>query len=196
MTEPTPTKTVTRTYVDVETTGLDPEKYELLEVAVVQEEVSPPYNQPGTITQLWSQKILPMHIEKAEAKALEVNGYTPEAWECAVPFESVADRLVELFDTKSVWIGHNPQFDRQFIVKALSSLGKNTEKAERHRIIDTTAIAYMAWGLDGRLPLGLNALREFLHLDTKGAHGALKDAMDCRAVFYLALAKLFNLPVV
>ncbi len=56
------------------------------------------------------------------------------------------------------------------------------------RLIDTTTMAYTAWGLDGELHLGMDNLRDFLGISTEGAHGALKDAMDCREVFYRALS--------
>ena len=35
----------------------------------------------------------------------------------------------------------------------------------------------------------LDSLRKFLGVKTEGAHRALKDAMDCREVFYRALAE-------
>lgn len=57
------------------------------------------------------------------------------------------------------------------------------------RLIDTTTMAYTAWGLDGELHLGMDNLRDFLHISKEGAHGALKDALDCREVFYRSLAR-------
>ena len=57
-----------------------------------------------------------------------------------------------------------------------------------HRTIDTTTVAFMAWGLDGKLKLSLDSLRDHLGLSREGAHTALKDALDCREVFYRALA--------
>ena len=56
-----------------------------------------------------------------------------------------------------------------------------------HRTIDTTTVAYLAWGLDGKVKLSLDNLRSLLSLSTEGAHTAMKDATDCREVFYLAL---------
>ena len=177
-----------RIFVDTETTDLEEglDKGELLEVSVVREKLSPPYTQRGEITDTWVKKILPKHIETASVEALRVNGYTPEKWADAVPFETVADELVAKLKN-ATWVGHNPTFDRDFIVDSLARIGK-TPKIQR-RLIDTTTMAYAAWGLDGELHLGLDNLRELLHISKHGAHGALKDAMDCREVFYRALTR-------
>lgn len=176
-----------RIYVDTETTDLEEgtDKGELLEVAIIREELSPPYTQRGVITDIWVKKILPKHIETASADALRVNGYTPEKWADAVPLESVADELVSKLKN-ATWVGHNPTFDRDFILDSLKRLGKDP-KIQR-RLIDTTTTAYVAWGLDGELKLSLDNLRDHLGISKEGAHGALKDAQDCREVFYRSIA--------
>ena len=189
-------KPIKRKYVDVETTGLDVGTHELLEVAVVIEEVSAPFTHPGTITVQWCRKIIPQHIETATPVALKVNGYTPEAWADAVTFDSVAEELAILLTGRGTIIGQNPKFDMGFIKHALEACGaldrlaqKSVDTKISHRTIDTTTMAYVAWGLDGELKLGLDSLRKFLGVKTEGAHRALKDAMDCREVFYRALAE-------
>lgn len=176
-----------RIYVDTETTDLKegPDKGELLEVAIVREEIAAPYTSPGVITDTWVKKILPKHIETASPQALAVNGYTPEKWANAVPLEAVADELAAKLKN-ATWIGHNPTFDRDFILGSLNRIGK-APKIQR-RLIDTTTMAYAAWGLDGELKLSLDNLREHLGISKEGAHGALKDAQDCREVFYRSIA--------
>lgn len=178
---------VYRIFVDTETTGLEegPDKGELLEVAIVREVISSPWNTPGKITDTWVKKIRPKHIETASPEALKVNGYTPEKWASAVPFEDVADELMEKLKN-AMWVGHNPTFDRDFILNSLKRVGK-TPKIQR-RLIDTTTTAYVAWGLDGELRLGMDDLREHLDIPKDGAHGALKDALDSREVFYRSVA--------
>jgi len=181
------TDTCIRIFVDVETTALATEKGEIIDVAFLVEEVQKPFVLPGKIISQWSQKVLPEHIETAEPRALEVNGYTPEAWKDAVPFENVIPKLMEIFSTKGTWIGHNPQFDRNHIVYGLAIHGRNVERPDRHRLIDTTTVAYLAWGLNGSVSMSMNNLRKILGLSTDGAHGALKDCFDAREVFYKGL---------
>lgn len=66
-------------FVDVETTGLDPERHELLEVAAVRVH-------PHTLEPLdhASARVRPGRLADANPRALEVNGYTDEAWRDAV----------------------------------------------------------------------------------------------------------------
>ena len=175
--------------MDTETTDLDPTKGELLEVAIVRELVNPKDPSRAEIVDTWVRKILPVHLETASPEALKVNGYTAEKWGDAVPFSTVAhDLATKLKD--ATWIGHNPTFDRGFLEAALLTAGV-VPKLQR-RLIDTTTVAYLAWGLDGDLHLSLDTLRTHLGISTEGAHGALKDAMDCREVFYRALENLYH----
>jgi len=176
---------IVRIYLDTETTGLDPTVNEVIEVAIVREEVEYPYTGPGKLTLMWSRKVAPQHIETAEPVALKVNGYTPEAWANATPFSAIAGELVEHLKGGTL-IGHNPKFDTGFIAAELKRAGVDARIS--HRTIDTTTVAYMAWGLDGNLKLSLDSLRDHLGLSREGAHTALQDALDCREVFYRALA--------
>lgn len=176
---------IVRIYLDTETTGLEPAVHEVIEVAVVREEVPYPYTQPGKITLMWSRKVAPRHLETASPEALKVNGYTPEKWANAQPFSVIAGELVEHMKGGTI-IGHNPKFDTGFIAAELKRAGVDARIP--HRTIDTTTAAYMAWGLDGNLKLSLDSLRGHLGLSSGGAHTALQDALDCREVFYRALA--------
>jgi DNA polymerase-3 subunit epsilon len=176
---------IIRIYLDTETTGLDPAVHEVIEVAVVREEVFYPYTGPGTVTETRCWKIAPRHIETASPEALKVNGYTPEGWAGAVPFGDIAEELVGLLKGGTL-IGHNPKFDTGFLAAELKRAGVDARIS--HRTIDTTTVAFMAWGLDGKLKLSLDSLRDHLGLSRDGAHTALKDALDCREVFYRALA--------
>jgi len=65
--------------IDTETTGLDPAKHEVIEFAGIKID-------PVTLEVIdtLTFKVKPLHIETAQSKALEVNGYTPEAWAEAI----------------------------------------------------------------------------------------------------------------
>ena len=83
-------------YIDTETTGLNPAKHEIIEIAIITE------NEDGTFER-WHTKIKPDHIENAHPKALEVNGYTPEAWEGAPNFEDVVPEITSRLKG-SIWL--------------------------------------------------------------------------------------------
>lgn len=174
-----------RIFVDTETTHTDPALGELLQVAIVREEITEPWNLPGRIVSTLNAKILPTHLETADPEALVVNGYSPEAWADAKPFKDVAGQIVDIC-RNATWIGHNPTFDRTFILKAFAELGRVPRLQKR--LVDTVSLAYSAWGLDGELKLSMENLREYLHLTSANPHDALNDALDCREVFYRAIA--------
>lgn len=128
----------------------------------------------------------------AESKALEINGYSDEAWEGAYDLEEVA----EIIANSIAWgplVGHNIQFDLGHIVNSLESIGwrktKNFERFDTSKgtfqlaypIIDTCALSYLFLETERQ---NLNVLREHLNIDSEGAHEATKDTEDCRTIFY------------
>ena len=181
----------TRLWLDTETTGLDAQQHELLEVAVVVESVAP--DGSGEIMHRWSRRIAPERIETASPKALEVNGYTAEAWQDAPRFEDVADHLAEVLLSGTVICGHNVGFDVAFIEAAFARVGRKV-RVPYHRV-DTVTLAYAAWMSTGSGPgLSLDKLRAHLGIEADGSHSALKDALDARTVYYAAIAALRGAP--
>ena len=68
-----------RIFLDIETTGLDCNRHEILEIAVVKELIEAPYNAPGIIVEEWCRTIIPRNIVDADPIALGVNGYLQQA---------------------------------------------------------------------------------------------------------------------
>ena len=60
---------------------------------------------------------------------------------------------------------------------------QNTEKSYRfgYPLIDTCALAYIHLPTEKQ---NLNAIRDYLGIDTSRAHDAESDVEDCRQVFY------------
>jgi DNA polymerase-3 subunit epsilon len=187
MSEPHKIRPANRIWIDTETTGLDPVKGEVIEIAIVTETVSP--DGGGTVIESWSTKIAPERIEDASPKALEVNGYTPEAWAGAPTFAEVAPEITRRLASGSVIAGHNVGFDVGFIEAAFARIGSGV-RIPYHKI-DTVTLAYAAWNGTGTGPgLSLDKLRKHLGIPMEGSHSALKDALDARAVYYEALTTL------
>lgn len=94
-------------FIDTETTGLVADRHELLEVAVVTEEVNPSNPKlPGRIVREWCRKVKPQNLAEAEPKALEVNGYNDADWKNASPFADLARELLGLLQD-GIIVGHN-----------------------------------------------------------------------------------------
>lgn len=189
LSEPHEIRRPTRLYLDTETTGLDPFQHEVIEVALVIEEIPEDPNAVGTIIQTWCRKIRPTHIRAAHPKALEVNGYTPEAWDGSLPFADHADEIAALLTSAGCIVGHNPTFDTGFLKAAFAREGLGI-RIPYHQI-DTVTLAYAAWNWTGMGPgLSLDKIRDHLGWPKDGAHSALVDAMDCRKLFYTARGAL------
>ena len=107
---------ITYIFIDIETSGLDPDFHEILEIACIKIE-------PNGKKQTYYTKIHPMNIEIANTKALEINGYNPKDWRDASYPPEVAEKL-ETFLSGAMLIGHNIKFDVAFISELLSNHNK------------------------------------------------------------------------
>ena len=159
-----------RLFVDVETTGLDPSIHEIIEICIITEWQSGSFEE-------WHTKIRPERIGDAHPRALEVNGYTAEAWRNA-PIMAYVINDIAARVSKGLVIGHNVAFDLGFISAALAGHGL---RRPSHRSFDTMALAYE------HLPLpkvSLDAIRAFFGWSGADAHTALQDTRDMRRLFH------------
>ena len=168
-------------FLDVETTGLDPNVHEILEIAVVALD--------GSV--LLDTKVKPVNLETAAEEALKINGYAdhPELWEGAPTFDEIKDDVVTVLEHKIV-VGQTPQFDRSFVVAALERVGvEEAYKKVRRHIIDTVVLAWEHLAPCGLERLSLDAICEFLGIPThrEKRHSALKDAQAVRVVYLMLL---------
>lgn len=179
-------------FIDVETTGLDPTRHEVIDVAVVfDDEVLRRTGAPwtrllrceGPDAAVWHTRIQPERIGDADPKALEVNGYSPDGWKRAPNADQVGDTLVELLvDSKAILVGHNVTFDRDFIAQMLMRQGRPARLG--YHAIDTVTLCHEHLVPCGLKSLSLDNVRRFLGIPTVGSHAALKDALDARTVYH------------
>lgn len=161
-------------FLDTETTGLDPSLHEVIEFAAIVVD-----DTKGTVVR-YQTKIKPVQIETAHPKALEVNGYSPEAWGDAAPMTKVGHEIATLLD-KCVLVGHNVSFD-EAMLKANMAKAK-VEARIPYRKIDTQVLV-----MEHLFPLGLkraslDSVRDFLGWDKENSHTAMKDTEDAKRLF-------------
>lgn len=165
-------------FVDTETTGLDPTKHELLEVAAIR--TSP---DGGTILQTYEAKLFPLHLETAEAKALEINKYSAAEWtveKCMKP-EIVVDNLQRMAGN-TVLVGQNVSFDEGFLSPLFTRLGMKPPWG--YHKIDTVSLAWPLYFNNAELPgLSLEKLCKFLGVEAMPTHRAAADVEACRQVY-------------
>jgi len=165
-------------FIDVETTGLDPNKHEIIEIAIV------PLEDGETF---WHSYIKPERIEDASPKALEINGYAknPHLWDNAPTLAEVAPTIRSwLLD--SLPAGQNIPFDMGFIQAALAKY--DLWRGISYHKLDVMTLAVEHLAPCGLTLFSLNNICDFLGISNEGAHSALADAIRAKQV-YKALAR-------
>ncbi|MFO7538568.1 MAG: exonuclease domain-containing protein [Chloroflexota bacterium] len=171
---------MSRTYVvvDVETTGLDPERDAIIEVAAVS-------LQNGTVSDEFSSLVQP-HRE-IPAFISQITGITDEMVADAPSMYTLRSRLKQIM-ADHVLIGHNVGFDLGFLRAERLGIGQ-------HRL-DTVTLASILLPAAGRY--NLEALVYQLQLpgtESGQAHRALADARQTAALFQTLQERALQLEV-
>lgn len=94
--------------LDLETSGLDPTKHDILELGMVVFD-----SETFEILHTFDSKVALFSPERADPKALEVNGYTKEAWKDALSLREVLCRIAPL-TRDATFCANNVCFDWAF----------------------------------------------------------------------------------
>lgn len=170
----TPMRNRSMAFVDVESTGLDPDVHEVIEYAIVR------VNPAGEETLRWATKIKPSNIEAAHPKALEVNGYTEAAWADAPTMQEVGHEIADGLED-CVLVGHNVAFDEAMLKGNLKRAG--IDRRIPYHKVDTVTLAYEHLVPEGLESLSLDNIRKFLGWSSEGAHTAMKDVEDAMRLY-------------
>lgn len=153
--------------LDTETTGLDPQRHEIIEIAVK----SP----LGTFHSL----VKPQRIDFAEPKALELNGYAkdPSRWDNAPTIDEVLPTVI-MHLKECIMVGHNVSFDKGFLAAAHQQVyGKSLPF---YHAFDTVTLVMEHIPDLGRYNLDVTCM--VLGISNDGAHTALVDVLRCEQV--------------
>ncbi|MEA1929409.1 MAG: 3'-5' exonuclease [Patescibacteria group bacterium] len=162
-------------FIDLETTGLDPEKHEIIEVGgLIVKQI--PRSGKGPRVEVIDEfefKVKPEHIETAEPEALRVNGYNDADWLFASDLEQVM-RAVGEKTTGANMVAQNVLFDWGFLEKAFKKTG--VENKMHHHRMDVITIAFTKLYNDELVQrFYLGALADYYGLKNEKAHTALAD---------------------
>ncbi len=174
----------TLAFIDIETTGLDRDTHEIIELGAV---IARMKDGEFIVTDELNLKIQPKNLEKAEPQALRINGYNEADWLFAVSLEDAMKELAKKADG-AVFVAHNVTFDYGFIESAFKKT--NIENKMHYHKIDTISLAFgILHSNDDLGKLSLKALCEKYGIENKKAHSAFADAYATYEVF----KKLMNL---
>ncbi|MAP53295.1 MAG: hypothetical protein CL605_00170 [Altibacter sp.] len=138
-------------FIDVETTGLNSQLHEIIEISILK--VCPLH---GKTT--YTRKIKPVHINYADPRALQINGYNESDWSDAEDAEMVMNDVSDLL-ANCMLVGHNVRFDEEFICETFFRFG--IKKRYDRRLIDTVTLAHEhLYNLDS---LSMDSIREYFN---------------------------------
>ena len=161
-------------FVDIETTGLNAQEHEILEIGCVLTDSE------LKILDEFEMKIKPEHMERADPVALKVNRYQAKDWQEALPLEEA----LKIFSKKvegCIMVGQNVAFYSGFLEANLARFGLlNTMHYHK---LDTISIA---WAKLHQQPdidhFSLREMCQYFGIENREPHQALSDA---RATFEL-----------
>lgn len=170
-------------FIDTETTGTDPNKHEIIELAVI---IAKQVDRPGKgpkleIIEEKEWKIKPAHLETAEEEALRVNGYNEVDWMFASDLKPVMEEFAKKTQSCS-FVSHNLVFDYAFVQKAFEKTG--VESNMHYAKLDTISIAFARlYDAPQADKFSLRALCELFKIENSKAHTALADTRALVAVY-------------
>lgn len=121
-------------FIDLEMTGLDAEKHEIIEVAALR------VRQPDFVVEnSYYTKVTPTHIETADPKALRLLRYSDESWKEGIPLKQVLQELSD-FAPGCMLAGWSVQNEWDFLNAALKQHG--LPYFYTHHLIEVFSLAY------------------------------------------------------
>jgi len=159
---------------DLETTGLDPEKDEIVNIALVRFENS-------AIAASLDFMVKPQ--KELSSFVTYLTGISQDELNDAKPFKEIAPQILEFINGHPL-VAHNVPFDSRIFTLALNRSGfKNYE----FTFWDSLAIAQAAWTFESHK---LVNLVKQLNIEVSASHRALPDAEACGKVFLAGLKEL------
>lgn len=161
---------------DVETTGLDPQRHEIVEIGLVLID-----QETGEVIDTLDIKVKPEHLETADETALKINGYNEPDWQNAVTLLEA----ISLYGEKTqdaIFCSHNVTFDWSFILEAFKKAGLKSP-LDYHRLDLFTLIWSKSQGLKIE-NFNLSKVAQILGLPEESLpHRAINGARTAHEIF-------------
>ncbi len=162
-------------FIDLETTGLNPTRQEIIEVGCVVVRQVPTIGRGAKLEIIseFDSKVKPEHLETAEPEALRINGYNDADWLFAASLEQAMKVLVEKTED-AIMISHNITFDWSFLQSAFAKT-KLVNKMSPVRL-DLMSMAFAKlYHRETVQRFNLKALSDYFGIKNERAHTAMSD---------------------
>lgn len=168
------------TVLDTETTGLDADIHEIIQIATITYVVSGEGDR--YVLKKYEKKINPQQLHTAQERALQINGFTIEDWKGAPNASEVMPEIKEIVEGSDILVGQNLIFDLRFINEVCHR--NEIEPPDFPPYIDTKSIADRLVRANWLQRSGMDYLVEHYEVQVDGrAHTALVDCERTMAVF-------------
>ncbi len=173
--------------VDIETSGFNPKKNALLEIAAVIVELNSHHELE--ITERYSTHVVPFKNSELDAAALKFNGIDPyHPFRMAIDEKDALDMIFKPIKhavkrnncTRAILVGHNPAFDIGFLNAAIQRTQIKRSPFHPFSTFDTATLGGLAYQ---QTVLAKIAQTAGLEWDNEKAHSALYDAEMTAVLF-------------
>ena len=156
-------------FIDLETSGLDPTRHEILEIGVIRVRGDGLAEIDRT-----DVRVRPRRIETANPEALVINGYSEKGWENATSLPEALEWIAPLLEG-AILAGHNVAFDQAFLDAAWRESGVSRPDMDHH-VLDTATLAWPLVAANLAESLSLAPICSALGIYDGELHRALADA--------------------
>lgn len=163
-------------FIDLETTGLDIDKHEIIEIGCLVVD-----GKTLNVVKEYQTRVKPTHLETASEEGIKVAGYSSELWVDAIPLEEALKQVVKLAPGAMV-AGWKVDFDWWFLEKALRRFGIG--HSFDYHLIDVISMAYARFRYQKQPGgIGLRKVAPFLGIEVNEQHDALGDIKATYKIF-------------
>ena len=167
---------------DVETTGLDVRRHEIIEIGLVVID-----QKTFEIKDTLDIKVAPSHIETSDPKSSLVTGYRPDHWGGAVSLKEAMTQYAAKTQG-ALFAAWNVAFDWQFIEEAFRATG--VRNGMDYHLVDVPSIAWSLLRGKGLGTFRLEKVCEFLGIPPEPSpHRGINGAMKAYEVLKRLLAR-------
>ncbi|MGO8994722.1 MAG: exonuclease domain-containing protein [Polyangiaceae bacterium] len=174
-------------FVDVETTGLDPVRHEIIELAAVRVHPQLLFIERELVT-----RVRPQFPERCSMETASINGFDPQKWDHEPDIYDALKRFAPLAEG-CILAGHNVGFDKAFLAAGYRRAGLEEPKMDHHTI-DTATLAWPLAVAGALESLSLGPVCDLLGIRNEGAHSARRDVARAMEVYRRLMALRMPVP--